>query len=61
VSKQTTHRFHTEKFNFIKLNEVEGKEHYDVEISNKFIALENLDSEVNIKRVCETIIENTKI
>jgi hypothetical protein len=25
VSKQTTHRFHMERFNLMKLNEVEGK------------------------------------
>jgi hypothetical protein len=29
-------------FNLKKLNEVEGKEHYCVEISNRFAALENL-------------------
>jgi hypothetical protein len=28
VSKQTTHKFHMEKFNLKKLNEVEGKEQY---------------------------------
>jgi hypothetical protein len=32
VSKQTTHRFHMEKFNLRKLNEAEGKEQYRVEI-----------------------------
>jgi hypothetical protein len=38
------HRFHTERFNLKKLNEVEGKEQYRVEISNRFAALENLDA-----------------
>jgi hypothetical protein len=28
VCKQTTHRFHMERFNLKKLNEVEGKEQY---------------------------------
>jgi hypothetical protein len=37
VSKQTTHTVYMEK-----LNEVEGKEQYRVEISNRFTALENL-------------------
>jgi hypothetical protein len=32
-----------ERFNLKKLNEVEGKEQYSVEISNRFAALENLD------------------
>jgi uncharacterized metal-binding protein YceD (DUF177 family) len=34
-----------------KLNEVEGKEQYHVEISNRFAALENLDTEMDINRV----------
>jgi hypothetical protein len=46
-----------EKFNLQKLNEVEGKEQYHVEISNRFTALENLDTEVDtcINRAWETI------
>jgi hypothetical protein len=36
VSKQTTHRVHMERFNLKKLNEVEGKEQYRVEISDRF-------------------------
>jgi hypothetical protein len=50
VSKQTTHTFRIKRFNFKKLNEVESKEQYRVEISNRFAALENLDAEVNINR-----------
>jgi hypothetical protein len=42
VSKQTTHRVQTESFNLQKLNEVEGKEQYRVEISDRFATLENL-------------------
>jgi hypothetical protein len=41
VSKQTTHRFRTDRFNLKKLNGVEGKELYRVEISNRFAAMEN--------------------
>jgi hypothetical protein len=48
VNKQPTHGFHIERFNLKKLNEVESKEQYRVEISNRFSALENLDAEVNI-------------
>jgi hypothetical protein len=40
VSKQTAHRIHMERFNLKKLN----KEQYCVEISNRFAALENLDT-----------------
>jgi hypothetical protein len=52
-----------ERFNLKKWNEVEGKEQYRVEISNRFIALENLDTEVNItcNRAWETIRGNIKI
>jgi hypothetical protein len=61
VSKQTMHRFLMERFNLKKLNEVEGKEQYRVEISNRFAALENIDTEVDINRASETIRENIKI
>jgi hypothetical protein len=35
-----------ESFNLKKLNEVENKEKYRVEVSNMFAALEDLDAEV---------------
>jgi hypothetical protein len=41
-STQTMHRVHMERFNLKKLNEVEDKEQYRVELSNRFTALENL-------------------
>jgi hypothetical protein len=40
LSKQTTQRVHMERFNIKKLSEVEGKERYRVESSNRFAALE---------------------
>jgi hypothetical protein len=49
-----------ERFN-LKLNEVEGKEQFHVEISNRFAALEDLDAEVEINSAWETIRENIKI
>jgi hypothetical protein len=55
VSKQTAHRGYMERFNLEKLNEVEGKEQYRVEISNRFAALENLLTEVDINRAWGTI------
>jgi hypothetical protein len=54
-NKQTKHRVHIERFNLKKLNEVEGKEQYRVEISNRFAALENLNTEVDINGAWETI------
>jgi hypothetical protein len=38
MSKQITHRVHMEKFHLKKLNEVEGKQQYHAEISNRFAA-----------------------
>jgi hypothetical protein len=61
VSKQTAHRIHMEGFNLKRLNEVEGNEQYRVEISNRFAALENLDTEVDINKAREIIRENINI
>jgi hypothetical protein len=37
-----------ERFNLKKSDEVEGKEQYRTEVSNRFTALEDLDTEVDI-------------
>jgi hypothetical protein len=55
VNKQRSQRFHMERLNLKKLNEVEGKEQYHIEVSNRFAALEDLDTEVEINSVWETI------
>jgi hypothetical protein len=44
-----------ERFNLKQLNEVEGKEKYRVEVSNRFAALEDLDTEVEINNIWERI------
>jgi hypothetical protein len=44
-----------ERFNLKKLNEVEGKEQYPVEVSNRFSALQDLDAEVEINSTWERI------
>jgi hypothetical protein len=61
VNKQRSHRFHTERFNLKKLNEVEVKEQFCVGVSNRFAALEDLNAEVDINSAWETIRENIKI
>jgi hypothetical protein len=38
------------RFNLRKLNEINGKTQYQVNMINKFAALENLDDDVDIKR-----------
>jgi hypothetical protein len=40
-----------ERFSLRKLNEIRGKEQFCVEISNRFAALEDLDTEVGINSV----------
>jgi hypothetical protein len=59
VNKQRSHRFHLERLNLKKLNEVQGKELYRVEASNRFAALEDLDAEVDINSAWETIRDIT--
>jgi len=41
VNKQGTQRFHGERFNLRKLNELEVRKEYQIEITNRFVALEN--------------------
>jgi hypothetical protein len=61
VNKQGSHTFQLEMFNLKMLNEVEGKEKYRVGVLNRFAALEDLDAEVEINTIWETIRENIKI
>jgi hypothetical protein len=61
VNKQRSQRFNMERFNLKKLNDVEGKEQFRVEVSNRFAALEDLSTEVEINSAWETIRENIKI
>jgi len=49
-----------ERFNLGKLNELEGKEIYQIEITNRFSALENLDVDEDVNRAWENIKENIK-
>jgi hypothetical protein len=49
-----------ERFNLWDLNEVNGKEQYRVEVSNRFTALEDLAAEVEINSAQEMIRENIK-
>jgi hypothetical protein len=61
VGEETMHRFHMDRYNLKELSEVDGKEQYNVEISNRIASLENLDADVNINRAWETIRENIKV
>jgi hypothetical protein len=61
LNKQRLHRFHMERINLKKLNKVEVKEKYRIEVSNRFAALEELDAEVEINSAWETITKHIKI
>jgi hypothetical protein len=50
-----------ERFNFKKINEVEGKQQYHVEVSYRFATLEHLDAEMEINSPSEIIRENIRI
>jgi hypothetical protein len=60
VSKQKIHRFHTKRFSFKKLNEVEGEQQYLVEMCKRFASVENLDAGVDV-RAYQTIRENLNL
>ena len=58
VGKQAAQRFNRQIFNLRKLNELEVRKKYQIEITNRFAALENLNDDVN--RAGENIKENIK-
>jgi hypothetical protein len=60
VSKQTARMSDGEKFNLRKLNALEGRKEYQIEITNKFAALENFSDSEDINRAWENIKENIK-
>ena len=57
VSKQTAQKFDRERLNHRKLNELELRKHYQIEITNRFAALENLSDGKEINRAWECIKE----
>jgi len=46
------------RFNLCTLSELEFRKQYQIKISNRFAALENLNDSENIKRDWENITEN---
>jgi len=58
VGKQAAQRFDRQRFNLRKLNESEVREHYQIEITNRFAALENVNDEEDLNRTWEHIKEN---
>ena len=55
VCKQAAQKVEGERFNLRKLRELEVKEKYQIEITNRFAALENLNVDEDVNRVWENI------
>jgi len=58
VRKQAAQKFDGERFNLKKLNGLSVKGKYQIEITSRFAALENLNGEENVNRALENIKEN---
>jgi len=60
VNKQAAQKFDGERFNLRKLSELEVREQYQIEITNRFAALESLSDDEDINRAWENIKEYIK-
>jgi fructose-bisphosphate aldolase class 1 len=60
VSKGARQKFDLERFDLKRLDDIEVKEKYQVEISNRFAALESLDEIFDINNAWGSIRENIK-
>jgi hypothetical protein len=60
VCKQIAQKFDGERFNPRKLNELENMKKYQIEITKRFAALENVSDDGDINRAWESIKENIK-
>ena len=60
VGKQAAQKFDRQRFNLRKLNEPEVREKYQIEIKNRFAALENLSDDEDLDRTWGNIKENMK-
>ena len=60
VCKQATQEVVGERFNLRKLNELEVRKRYPIEITNRFAALGNVENDGDINRTWEDIKEGIK-
>ena len=60
VSKQAAQKFNGERFNLRKLNVLEVRKGYKIEITNRFAALGNLNVDEDINRDLQNIKGNIK-
>ena len=50
VGKQAAQRFERQRFNLRKLHELEVRKQYQIKITNRFAALENLNNDEDVNR-----------
>jgi hypothetical protein len=60
VRKQAAQKFDRARFNLRKLNDLEVRKQYQIEITNRFAASENVSEDEDINRGWESIKENNK-
>jgi hypothetical protein len=60
VRKLAAQKFDGVRFNLRKLNDLEVRKQYRIEITNRFASLENLSDDEDINRAWESIKENIK-
>jgi len=60
VNKQAAQKFDGERFNLRKLNDLDAWKQYQIDITNRFAALENLIDGEDINRAWENIKEDIK-
>jgi hypothetical protein len=60
ISKRAAQKFDAERFTPRKLNELEIRKQYQIEISNSFAVLKNFNDSEDEIRASENINENTK-
>jgi hypothetical protein len=58
--RKAAQKFNGERFNLRKLNDLEVRKQYWIEITNRFAALENASDDKDINRAWESIKENIK-
>ena len=60
MGKQAAQRLDRQRFNLSKLNDLEVRKKYQIDITNRFAALENLNEDEDVNCTCENIKENIK-
>jgi len=56
VGKQTANCFDRQRYNLRKLNELEVREKYQIEITNRFAALGKSDDDEDVNRTWKTLM-----